>query len=467
MNLIQTKQVQGLDQTFTNLSGALNATGDIIVAFMSGDTTFSGTKTFTGEALFGTGVTILGDLTGNIAKFEKVGINLDAAGTPAHGVHISGADILIEDNFAGTEGGNVYVSGILTVTGQNGVPAQIIPEWIRNGGALYQTGLEVVNVGFNATTDGAAYTPKVFNVSGDSQVVGDQYISGSGYITGNVTGSADAYFQRVFITGDDGSFQQLSGAPNLDVNSRDSKGNEGNIQYKTGSVGFTGKDNLAFDPDNNLLSVGGPATISGLLSGSGDASIIGAISGASFHSVSAGTKYFSGNSNVEIIADGNVIVSGATRTEVHNEVPYYKFEEVGTSPHIYDLTLAIEGYRTDVTAFQVGLPQPAITETGQQIILKDITGNAGTNIIEVTGIGCTIDGGTGAIMSGAYESWTLFSDGNNWFSLGKGDGPSGLWVPAPATYVSPGSAGKLAHDASYLYVCTGTNLWGRASLAAW
>ena len=52
MNLIQRKQVQGLDNEIAALSGSLNATGQILDDFISGDSTFSGTKTFTGSAIF-------------------------------------------------------------------------------------------------------------------------------------------------------------------------------------------------------------------------------------------------------------------------------------------------------------------------------------------------------------------------------------------------------------------------------
>ena len=108
MNLIQRKQVQGLDSEISSLSGALNATGQILEDFLSGDSTFSGTKNFTGNAIFATGVQVGGDLTGVVGKFDKIGINLLAAGRPEEGIHISGANLLVEDNFLGTLGGTIY-----------------------------------------------------------------------------------------------------------------------------------------------------------------------------------------------------------------------------------------------------------------------------------------------------------------------------------------------------------------------
>lgn len=40
-------------------------------------------------------------------------------------------------------------------------------------------------------------------------------------------------------------------------------------------------------------------------------------------------------------------------------------------------------------------------------------------------------------------------------------------VTAPGTASSTGTAGQIAYDASYLYVCTGTNTWKRVAIASW
>ena len=424
MNLIQSKQIQGLDQTFIDQAGNLQATGAILIDFMSGQSVFSGQKTFTGITLFNNSVDVRGTLSGTTAKFENLGINLSSSGIPEEAIHVSGANLLLDTTWLGGAGGYVYASGGIWITGQNGEPTNLIPEWVRNDGALYQSGMAVINVGFNEPSiTGTAYVPETLNVSGGIQALGDVIVSGNSYISGTTSGHSDAYFQRIFTTGADGQFFQLSGqasgAGNLSTG-HDARGEEGTLQYKTGAYGFTGKTTLAFDPDDNELTVGGPITASGLISGSGNMYIEGPISGASFHATAPGTKYFSGNSNVEVIADNKVVISGDARSELHNAVPYYNFEEVSTTPHIYDLTLAVEGYRTDITAFSVGLPTPTMTESGQKIVIKDITGNASTNLIAVTGIDCTIDGGTGNFLSGNFGSWSLFSDGNNWFSLNSG-----------------------------------------------
>jgi len=37
----------------------------------------------------------------------------------------------------------------------------------------------------------------------------------------------------------------------------------------------------------------------------------------------------------------------------------------------------------------------------------------------------------------------------------------------PATLTSTGTAGEIAYDTNYLYVCTATNTWVRTALATW
>jgi hypothetical protein len=40
-------------------------------------------------------------------------------------------------------------------------------------------------------------------------------------------------------------------------------------------------------------------------------------------------------------------------------------------------------------------------------------------------------------------------------------------VQVPASATAPGSPGQLAHDGTYLYVCTAANTWKRVELLTW
>lgn len=41
------------------------------------------------------------------------------------------------------------------------------------------------------------------------------------------------------------------------------------------------------------------------------------------------------------------------------------------------------------------------------------------------------------------------------------------WVSVPASASATGTAGQIAYDGSYFYVCVSSNVWVRASLATW
>lgn len=47
------------------------------------------------------------------------------------------------------------------------------------------------------------------------------------------------------------------------------------------------------------------------------------------------------------------------------------------------------------------------------------------------------------------------------------DGKLATWVTAPATTSSTGTAGQIAYDSGYIYICTASNTWKRAALATW
>jgi hypothetical protein len=41
------------------------------------------------------------------------------------------------------------------------------------------------------------------------------------------------------------------------------------------------------------------------------------------------------------------------------------------------------------------------------------------------------------------------------------------WVSAPASASASGTAGQIAYDANYIYVCTATDTWKRVAIATW
>lgn len=60
--------------------------------------------------------------------------------------------------------------------------------------------------------------------------------------------------------------------------------------------------------------------------------------------------------------------------------------------------------------------------------------------------------------AGSIVSWTLGSGGG-------GGGTS--WVTAPASATASGTAGQMAYDGSFFYVCTAPSTWVRTALSTW
>lgn len=56
---------------------------------------------------------------------------------------------------------------------------------------------------------------------------------------------------------------------------------------------------------------------------------------------------------------------------------------------------------------------------------------------------------------------------NTWYIATTGGGGGISWVAAPANSGSAGTAGQVAYDDSYFYVCVAANTWRRAPLNDW
>lgn len=62
-----------------------------------------------------------------------------------------------------------------------------------------------------------------------------------------------------------------------------------------------------------------------------------------------------------------------------------------------------------------------------------------------------------ATYSGATVTWTELGGGNSGMN----------WVSVPSNADSTGTAGQVAYDANYFYICVATNTWKRAALSTW
>jgi len=84
---------------------------------------------------------------------------------------------------------------------------------------------------------------------------------------------------------------------------------------------------------------------------------------------------------------------------------------------------------------------------------------------------------TSAVLNAEiYNSLSFFDGYNmpmNFYEIPKvikTDGTATKFLsfsPVPATPTSTGTAGDIAYDTSYMYICTATNIWKRTALTTW
>ena len=66
-------------------------------------------------------------------------------------------------------------------------------------------------------------------------------------------------------------------------------------------------------------------------------------------------------------------------------------------------------------------------------------------------------------LNGRTYRWT----GSVWEFVSSGGGSGLAWSSVPASATASGTAGQIAYDGSYYYVCTEANTWKRTALATW
>ena len=72
---------------------------------------------------------------------------------------------------------------------------------------------------------------------------------------------------------------------------------------------------------------------------------------------------------------------------------------------------------------------------------------------------------TPAAVTVAEQTIVGRKTGGNIGALTPAEAMNVLWVSAPAAKNSTGTAGQIAKDANYLYVCTATDVWKRSILS--
>jgi hypothetical protein len=115
----------------------------------------------------------------------------------------------------------------------------------------------------------------------------------------------------------------------------------------------------------------------------------------------------------------------------------------------------------DVKANAAG--QLVVSGAADEIVLLDATlADIAANTVEVTGpaLAETTDGSLVRLPAGSSAG-----AGNNddWVEVGAG----GVVSTPPSSASDNGTAGEIAYDSNYIYVCVATDTWLRAPIASW
>lgn len=87
----------------------------------------------------------------------------------------------------------------------------------------------------------------------------------------------------------------------------------------------------------------------------------------------------------------------------------YSIKEINDD---YTVSPSNEFVSVDTQTSPIAIELPI--QIGMTVVIKDVTGNAGTNNITITPISGLIDGASSVVISNNYNSLSLFCDGINW-----------------------------------------------------
>lgn len=194
----------------------------------------------------------------------------------------------------------------------------------------------------------------------------------------------------------------------------------------------------------------------------------------SAQSVAGATDYLKvvdGRSTNTVSSSQAVIIgnnSTVTNHTGYNPARYSDRGNVSASPQV----LLKNGAVQRLTLTQNATLQPLDTNAipGQLLTLhfvQDATGNRTLTLpsnATVTQGPFSINKTAGSVSS---ITFAYISSSVGWYEVSRGDGSKALLVATPVSATSTGSAGQIAYDTSYLYVCTATNTWRRVAIAGW
>jgi hypothetical protein len=148
-----------------------------------------------------------------------------------------------------------------------------------------------------------------------------------------------------------------------------------------------------------------------------------------------------------VVLDANKTFAGITELWLQDTSPILHYTETDASADN-----KIWAYSANSEAFYGQVINDAYSVAGTWLIIN----RTGITIdsVDLLGTAVTINGNT---------AWHAGNDGTNTGLAAD----IGATASIPASAVATGTAGQISYDSSYVYICTATNTWKRAAIAAW
>jgi hypothetical protein len=253
----------------------------------------------------------------------------------------------------------------------------------ENAGTSNTTGGQNVFVGVDAGTNSNANSNIYIGYK-----AGEDAVSGTGNIYLGYSAGANNLSSANTFLGYTSGQTSVNGVSNVFVGYQSGLSNTGNQNVFVGRQ--SGDDNTG---DNNIF-IGYQSDISGNV----DNKLV-------IENSNSSTPLIGGDFSADQIELNGGMIHKVTTV---NAATY----DLLTSDYILNVT-----YPSTAAVTSLTLPT-AQTVSGRVIIIKDASGNAGTNNITIdTEGGQTIDGAATKVLNGNYESVMLYCDGSNWFII--------------------------------------------------
>jgi hypothetical protein len=375
---------------------------------------------------------------------QNQGINVSCAYSASNNVHITGNVLVSTGIETCIDGGEISGNDISGFAFGTGIATEASP---------FATNIAITN---NRIYDGATTTDSNDTASGGVENWAPNCVISNNLIWGNGGVGIDQGGQNCSVIGNvtwgNGRRTDGGGGSGIDIRYANSTYNgngslvAGNISFGNGNASGAGRGYGYNEQSSSLTGI-----VFGINSWAGPQGATSILGTPAISSMPAGLAV-AGNETVggTITASGtnSLVMAGSSGWPTITSGAGVVVNLTGANVGLYATNQAAENYVSIIPAATGGADNPA-TQAGDNL-LSFSAGSPGTGVL-------TIAPYSGPVTPYLRMTTTLTTLGN----------AVALTPTTPAGSSAACTAGQIAVDANYVYVCTAPNAWKRAALASW